>query len=166
MSLFDTKFKPQVTNYLPPVLRGSSIIDYLSSLVYPLEQRLLTDKAFETDINNRLRYNGQKIKMQAAINEIMGVVSAPYIIIVTRQTFVGLPQLVLDESEPGSTMLVFDEAEGGNTLIIDESEEVADQDEFEVQIPVGLSNTDFDAKVEAEINKLKVAGTRFNITTY
>lgn len=56
---------------------------FLYSLLEPLQT--LTDelKTFETGEKKRARWNGQKMVLQAALNDIFGVTSAPFILVET-----------------------------------------------------------------------------------
>ena len=166
MSLFATNFRKQVTEWLAPVLRGSSHIDWLYSLVYPLETALTIDSTFETSVLDNIRYNGQKMVLQGGLNEIFGIAVAPFILIETRQTFNGLPALVLDQVEIGETSIVLDNTEGDTMLILDESEETPFDEDFVVKIPIGIYTPALEAQVDSQVIKYKVAGTTYRIETY
>lgn len=164
MSLFDTTFRKQVFDYLPPVLRNSELVDYLYSLLIPIESRLIDDTAFEAENRDETRYNGQKIVLQAGINEIMGVTIAPFIIIVPRKTFLGIAPLILNESEVDETARIVNETESEETmLIINNSEETVFDEDFVVEIPASLSTSAFDERVDAKITRMKAIGLTHRI---
>lgn len=165
MSLFETDFRKQVKDFLAPVMRGESLIDYFYSLVYPLQTNLENNQDFEVQLSDRVRYNGQKIVMQEAINNIMNVNFAPFIIIQPRETFLGIAPVLYNETEPFFTSIIGNGGED-TMIIINESEETPLLADFTVLIPVGLNNPDFEAKVRAEITLIKVAGVSFDIQTY
>lgn len=166
MSLFGTNIRTQIQNYLPPEVRGSSWIDLLYSLLYPLHELLQSNVNFESDVLMRLKYNGQKIKLQAALNEIFGITIAPFIYIETRRTFIGTSALILDESEVGETSIVTDETEPGTMLVIDESEETIQDFDFIVYVPLSIAVGDVLDQVRAEVQVYKIAGVNFDVQTY
>jgi len=166
MSLFGTNFRTQVFNYLPPVLRETSFVSYLYSLVSPVESKINSDVAFEAKIRDESRYNGQKILMQAGLNEIFGIAISPFILVETNRSVVGAG-LIVDESELIDPALIMDEGEGLDTfLVLDESEDSGFSERLRVKIPVSLSTPDFDNRVEAEMLRLKSVGVTYTIETY
>ena len=165
MSLFSTTFRKQVKDYLPPVVRGSSLIDYLYSLSYPVETELNSYATFVSDLQEKLQFNGQKMVMQAGVNVIMGEV-ANTIIIEPRRTFNGIPAVIYNDGEGVETAIVSNEGEFSTMVVINTVEETANPIEFEVQIPVAKNTAEYRAQVSACVDLLKVAGTRYEITTY
>lgn len=166
MSLFNTDFGNQVLNWLPPVVRGASHVQWLYSLIWPVQTKIDSDTPFTETTLDDIRYNGQKMVMQGGINEKFGIVAVPFILIETRQTFNGLPALVLDEIEVGETSIVADQTEGVTMLIIDDTEETAFVEDFKVKIPLFYHSATFEAQVDEEVKKYKVAGTTYTIETY
>ena len=162
MSLFDTTFRKQIFDYRPPVLRNSELVDYLYSLLIPIESRIIGDATFEAESRDETRYNGQKIVLQAGINEIMLVTVAPFIIIVPRQSFIGIPAVLFNESEVQETARIRSEP-SVTMVVINVSEETAFDEDFVVEIPAALSTPAFDEKVDAKIERMKVIGLTHRI---
>lgn len=161
MSLFDTTFRKQITEYLPPVIRGESLVDYIYSLVVPAETSLNGESAGQADLDVLLRYNGQKIVMQAALNTILGVTG---IIVETQRTFNGVAAVMYNEDEELETAQVWQE--GYETMItINESEETNNANIL-IKIPVGIYTADLDAEADYYVNILKATGTTHEIITY
>lgn len=165
MSLFSVSFRKQVKDFLAPILRGETTIDFLYSLMKPLQTAINDNVSFEEETERRAKYNGRKIIIQTALNEIMGVTISPFILVETRQIFLGIAPVIYNEGEIGITAVIGNEVEN-TMIIINNSEETAFSEDVVVKIPIGLSTTDFDTNVEAEFLRYKVAGVTYRVETY
>jgi hypothetical protein len=165
MSLFSVSFRKQVKDFLAPVIRGEYWIDFIYYLIKPLQTAINDNVNFEEEQERRAKYNGQKMIVQTALNEIMSVTSAPFILVETRQSFLNIAPVFYNEPEPEITGVTGNESENTITTL-NNSEETAFAEDVVVKIPVGLSTTSFDANVEAEFLKYKVTGVTYRIETY
>lgn len=157
----------QARRILAPVMRrGTSFVLFVQSLIKPLETVNAAWVTFEADVRKRSKFNGQKIVLQEALNDIFGVTVAPFIQVETNQV-VGAanyfykeaesdpdPNYFYKEAEPGGINYFYKESEGGG------------QTNFTVKIPVGIHTAELEARVSAETNKYKLAGMTFDIVTY
>ena len=165
MSLFSVSFRKQIKDFLAPVLRGEYLIDLFYYHLKPLQTAINTNVDFEEEQERRAKYNGQKIVLQTALNEIMSVTSAPFILVETRQSFLGIAPVFYNVFEPSITAVIGNVGE--NTIaVLNNSEETAYIEDVVVKIPVSLSTTNFDANVKAEFLKYKVTGVTYRIETY
>lgn len=165
MSLFTTSLRQKIIEFLPPVLRGVSFVDYLYSLMKPLQTSLNDNVTFEEEWERRAKYNGRKIILQTALNEIMSVTIAPFILVETRLTFLDIAPVIYNFTEPDLTAVIGNESEN-TIIIINLSEEDTNSEQLIIKIPVGLSTTTFDENVEAEVLKYKVSGVTYRVETY
>jgi hypothetical protein len=143
---------------------GTSVKDFLSSLLEPLQTQTDDMKSFETEYRKRARFNGQKIVLQAALNDIFNVTSPPYIIIDTYQG-IGNNLYFFEVSETSPTH--FFEASELDPVYFFESSELSPLDyDFKVRIPSGIYTTEIDRRIKAEVTIYKLAGKRFLTETY
>jgi hypothetical protein len=143
---------------------GTGLKDFLSSLVKPLQTNTDSLDDFETEYKKRAKFNGQKIVLQAALNNIFGVLSAPFIIIETNPD-IGFNTYFYESSE--LSPLYFYESSETDPVYFFESSELNTEDfDFKVLIPSGIHTAELERRVRAETNLYKLAGTRFIIETY
>lgn len=160
MSLFDTTFRKQATDYLPPVLRGESVIDFIYSLAEPIESNVNGESAYIAALDNLLRYNGQKIVLQSALNTLMGVTG---IIIEPRRTFNGIAAVLYNETETNVQTAYTSNSPFETMVTINITEESIAPD-FQVKIPaINFSDPDFVALVDYYVNLIKVSGVTYDI---
>jgi len=168
MALFNTNWKTQIVNIIPPEIRGQSFIDFIDSLLVAIQTNMDTMFAFETDIMKRAKINAQKMVLQAALNDIFGVVIAPFIIIETALPGAAENVYTINEGEGAPTVLYsYNESEftSDPIFLFNEAEAVSAFD-FVVKIPVGIWTAELERQVKSEVNLYKLAGTKFNIITY
>lgn len=143
---------------------GTGLKDYLAGLVVGLQTNGATMKTFETEYKKRAKFNGQKIILQAALNDIFGITSAPFIYIETNQS-VGSNLYFFEPSE--LTPVYFSEPSENDPVYFFEPSELGTEDyDFIVFIPVGIYTTELERQVRAQTTLFKLAGTRFIIDTY
>jgi len=143
---------------------GTGVKDFLASLVKPLQTNSSAMDSFDTEYRKRAKFNGQKIVLQEALNDIFGVTSAPYIYIeVTRDIGENLFFFETSESQP----VYFSETSEDDPVYFYEDSELPEGNyDFIVYIPSGIHTAELERRVRAEVNIYKVAGTRFTIDTY
>lgn len=160
-------WRKELIKMLPPVMRGESIIDFLSSLVEPVQT--LTDETavFEVNTRTRLRYNGKVMVLQAALNEIHGITAAPFIRIETNRDPQGIPSFIYDESDGVPTMFFFDEGDAGPpAYLLPNPEDANIIPDFRVLIPSGIWTQDLEDTIRADVQLYKIAGQLFEIIQY
>ena len=160
-------WKEEVDKMLPPVLRGSSIINFLASLVSPIQTATDYYIPYQDDINVRLKYNGQIMVLAASLNEIFGVTSAPFIRIETNTDAAGIPAFFYNDTEGIPTSFFYNSSEGiDTTFFIPDPNQNNQIPSFRVLIPSGIYTTDLEEKVRAETQLYKIAGKLFEIIQY
>ena len=166
MSFFDTNIRQKITEYLPPELRGESFIDFLTALLEPMQTALSGNQQFETDTLFASKINGQKIVLQHALNQFMGVPELdPQIIIETSRKAGGAPDFFTNEDEGGIPMLFGNNDEYTGSFI-NNSEILPDLADFIVKIPIGIHTAEFEDRVSQYTQLYKVFGKTFTIETY
>ncbi len=164
MGLFGTDWRKQVERLLPSFKRGASTIDFLTALCAPLFTNGATWDTFDTDIRKRARFNGQKMVLQAALNDIFGVISAPFILVETQHSVV-VNVYVYNEGE-GLTKYSYNESETTPPIFTFNESELPDSYDFLVKIPAGIHTAELERRVREETRTYKLAGKTFNVITY
>jgi hypothetical protein len=142
---------------------GTALKDFLSSLLAPLQTNTDNMKSFETEYNKRSKFNGQKIVLQEALNNIFSVTVAPFIIVETNN----VPGINLYVFEPAeNSPIIVKEITEGDPLYIFESGEITSDYNFLVKIPVGIYTAELDRRIKAETNRYKIVGVTFTTVTY
>lgn len=163
MSLFNITWRTQVSNLLPWFKRITNVIDYITALLEPLKTKATEWHAFDDDMRKRAKFNGQAVVLAAALNNIFGVTTAPYILIQTVNN-VGLTTFIYNDDE--EITYIYKGTEGmGTTYFYNESEIILDYD-FIVSIPSGIYTTELDRQITSEVKKYKLAGKKFITDTY
>ena len=143
---------------------GTQLKDFLAAIVSPLQTNTNSLKTFETEQTKRAKWNGQKIVLQAALNDIFGITSAPYIIIETNPD-IGDNTEFYEPSE--LSPVYFSEPSENDPAYFFESSELSINDfDFTVRIPVGIWTTELERQVKAQTNLYKLAGKIFILNTY
>lgn len=143
---------------------GTGLKDFLSALVKPLQTQTDGLKTFETDQTKRAKFNGRKIVLQAALNDIFGVTADPFILVETYQG-IGRNTYFFEASE--SAPVYLSEPSENDPVYFYEDAELGEQDyDFKVLIPAGIYTAELERRVRAEVNLYKLAGPKFIIETY
>lgn len=162
MALFPINWRTQVTKILPPRKRSVSLIDWVFSLVFGLQQSSDAMAAIEADLRFRSKLNSQRMVLQAGLNQILGITG---ILVETNQS-VAYSNYTYNESEGLPPLYSYNESESSSPLyVFNESEPVSPYD-FTVKIPLANYTADNIAKVTAEVKKIKVTGKSFNVISY
>jgi len=143
---------------------GSQLKDFLASLVKPLQTNTDLLKTFETQTTKVAKWNGRKIVLQAALNDLFGITSAPFIYIEWNRD-IATNQYFYESSE--LTPVYFSEPSENDPVYIAEDSELGTVDyDFIIYIPVGIYTTELERRVRAYANLYKLAGPNFQILTY
>lgn len=163
MSLFNINWKNQVTNILPPDVRSDQMINFVTALLKPLAQDSIEMTAFDLDQRTRVKFNGQKIVLQAALNYLYGVVTEPPIYILTT-TGTGATAYVnnLSEADPG---YVYNASETTPGYVYNKSEAQTAID-FVVYVPASIYSAELERRITASVQLIKVGGVDFEVEQY
>jgi hypothetical protein len=142
---------------------GSQLKDFLSAVLEPLQTNTDAMKEFETEYTKRAKFNGQKIVLQEALNDIFGVTVAPFILIELNES-IGFNSYFYNEAEL-SPVYFKNESENDPHYNFNAAEITSDYD-FIVKIPSGIHTAELERRVRAEVNLYKLVGKTFDITTY
>lgn len=163
MSLFNINWRTQATNLLPSFKRSTSLIDYITSLLEPLKTKASEWFSFDVKVKKRSKFNGQIVVLRAALNDIFGVSSAPYIDVET-ETSLGTHNYIYNDSE-NETLYFYNDSENKPVYIYNSSE-ITDGNDFTVKIPTSIYTTELDRRIKAEVTIYKLAGKQFKTVQY
>jgi len=143
---------------------GTGVKDFLSALVKPLQTNTDKIKAFETLQNKHLKWNGQKIVLQAALNDLFGITASPFIIVEMNQS-IASNDFFFEESE--LSPVYFSEPIENDGVFFNEPGELSAEDyDFKILIPTGIYTAELDRQVRAQTMIYKISGPKFLIETY
>lgn len=166
MGLFNTNWRTQVTNLLPVFKRSTSLIDFIYSLVKPLQTASDdTWNDFDIEIRKMAKFNSQTIVLRSALNNVFGVTSPPYIYIETLD-HLAKTSYVYNESENFNPVFVYNDSQGILTHVFNDSEIDNNLSDFVVHIPVGIHTPELEIQVRNQVKIYHLAGMSFTIDTY
>jgi hypothetical protein len=143
---------------------GTQLKDFLAALVKPLQTNTDLLLTFETQVTKEAHWNGRKIVLQAALNDLFGITSDPFIYIESNRDIV-TNFYIYEESE--LTPVYVSEVSENDPLYFSESSELGTVDyDFIVWIPTSIWTTEVERRVKAYTNLYKLAGPNFIIQTY
>jgi len=155
----------EVVKMLPPVMRGQSYIDYLASLVQPIQFK--TDELIvqEQEVQTRLKYQGQVMVLAASLNEINSITVAPFIRIEMNRDVASIPTYIYDPADAIPTWAIQESPTVTDYITPDPSQSNTIPD-FRVLIPATLWTQALEDTVRADTQLYKIAGKFFEIITY
>ncbi len=163
MGLFQTTWRTQVEKLLPPEMRSVSVIDFITSLVHPLQVDIDREADFDEDIRLRAKFNARKMILQEALNTLFPL-SAP--IYIETQTSFANNVFLYNEAEAIPPLYSYNESEGQQPLFVFNDTEDVDEFDFLVYVPVADYTSELDRRISAEVTIYKLAGKTFDIVTY
>ncbi|HMG89263.1 MAG TPA: hypothetical protein VK589_04365 [Chryseolinea sp.] len=143
---------------------GATLHKFITALLEPLQTQTNAMKAFEAQEVKRSTWNGQKIVLQAALNDLFGITSAPFIIIETNQD-IGQNTYFYEQSEL-VPVYFSEQVENDPVYFFEDSEPPTIDYDFKVLIPVGIHTVELERQVRAQTYLYKLAGPKFIILTY
>lgn len=143
---------------------GTQVKDFLAALTVGLQTNGSIMKTFETEQVKRSTWNGRKMVLQAALNDIFGITSSPWILIETNES-IGNNTYFFEPAE--LSPVYFSEPSEIDPVYFFEPSELTSVDyDFKILIPSGIDTVELERQVTAQANLYKLAGTRFIIETY
>jgi hypothetical protein len=143
---------------------STGLKDFLSALVSPLQTATESLNIFSALYEKRVRFNGRKMVLQAALNDIFGITVEPYILIETYLDFA--ENVYLYEPSESTPLSIFEEAEDTEFFFFESAEIPTEVFDFIVKIPAGIYTLALDRRIKAETTLLKLAGKTFITQTY
>lgn len=143
---------------------GTQLKDFIAALVNPLQYNTDLLKQFEIDQTKHAKWNGQKIVLQAALNDLFGITVSPFIIIETS-TSTGFNTFFYEPLEL-SPVYVSEPSENDPLYIFEPSEIPIYEVDFTIKIPASIWTLELERQVRSQTNIYKLAGKTFNIITY
>jgi hypothetical protein len=161
MGLFNITWRTQVTRLLPSFKRIENFIDFLTSLVKPLDTKATEWVTIDADFRKRAKFNGQHLVLAEGLNNIFGVTG----IRVETVSSVGIINYTYNDSEGVDPWYVYNNTENQIFNYFYNSSEIVDHD-FVVLIPVGIYTAELDRRITEEVKTYKLAGKTFITQTY
>ena len=162
-------FRKQVIMMLPPVVRRLTMVDWLHSLVHPLDTLMTLDWKYIYDQYIKGHLTGQKMVMQEGLNFLFNITAAPWILIETVRRE-GETAYMYNEAEVASDMYIYNEAElPAVTWILNEAEATppgGDTVDFIVKIPTQYATQENLDRLDQQVALIKLVGTTYKIVTY
>lgn len=143
---------------------GTSLRDFIVGLLEGLQYNSDQIDPFYTDVLTRSQYNSQKMVLQKALNEIFATgYGAHEIIVETNNSNVAY--LYFYEPSENFPVYFLEPAEGSPVYFFEPSETPPAAD-FTIKIPVADYTAEYDRRITAEVNGIKLAGKSFITVTY
>jgi hypothetical protein len=165
LNLIDT-WKEEVRKMLPPAVRHFSLLNFLGSLVKPLQTKNDELVLFEAAIRKRLKYNGQVMVLEASLNEIFDITIAPFIKVETNLDPGSTPDFFYGVADATPTFTAYGIADGVANYIISDPNGSNTIVSFRVLVPVAIDTQALRDNITTEVNLYKIAGKTFEIITY
>lgn len=148
---------------LPPMLRSTTLVDWLSSLVHPLDEVMDLDWDYIYDQYIKGHLTGQKMVMQAGLNALFRIEIAPFILVETVREDIGTTYMY-NKGELFKTYM-YNKAEASTEYMTNKTEGGGEFD-FIVKLPNIYASDENKAKLEQQVNIIKLTGKTFDIITY
>lgn len=143
---------------------GTQVKDFLAALTKGLQTNGALMKTFETEQTKRATWNGRKMVLQAALNDIFGITADPFIIVETNQNL-GTNRYFFRASE--LSPVYFSRTIENDPVYFYRSSELIPVDyDFVIHIPSGIDTAELERQIKAQTNLYKLAGPSFIIDTY
>ena len=143
---------------------STALKDFIAALMEPMQTRTDDLKNFETEQTKRAKFNGQKIVLQAALNDLFGITSAPFIIVETNRN-IGSNLYFYEPSE--DQPVYFAEPSENDPIYFFEPGELTVTDyDFIVHIPSGIWTAELERRIKAQTMIYKLAGPKVIFDTY
>lgn len=165
MTLFDFDLESQVRNIFPPEKRNGSFFHFVYALISPLTTTRQKCQDFEEDVRTRSMYNGQKMVLQAALNQIFNVTSAPFIIIETIRETIDV-KYFNNQSEALNPIFAYNQSESSVLYLNNSNEAGSLANNFVVRIPSGIYTTEIERRLRAEVDNYKLFSKNFTVEQY
>lgn len=149
---------------LKTIPNGTQLVDFISALLSPLQTNTDSLKSFETLVSKEAVWNGRKMVLQAALNDLFGITISPFIIVETNRS-IGSILYFFRRSEL-KPKYFFRRSESRPVYFFTGAESIATNYDFKVKIPVGIWTAELERRVKAYTNLYKLAGPSFIIVTY
>jgi len=146
---------------MPPIVRSTSLIDFIDSLIEAVDVRSNEFQTLDTDSKKRARFSPQLIVFRAALNDLFSVTSAPFILVETTDEI--QRQFMYNEAENTPLYVYNDDV---NYLYNGAEITTTSNRLFTVSIPTSIHTAELERQVRNEADKIKLAGTNYDITTY
>lgn len=149
---------------LKTIPNGTQLVDFLSALLSPLQTNTDLLKTFEAQVSKEATWNGRKMVLQAALNDLFGITVAPFIIVETNRSIGSILYFFRrSESKP---VYFSRRSENKPQYFFLASESIAANYDFKVKIPSGIYTSELDRRIKAYTNLYKLVGPSFITVTY
>jgi hypothetical protein len=143
---------------------GTSLKEFLAALLFPLQSLTTSMDSFDTLMKKSAKFNGQKMVLQAALNDLFSITVDPKILI--ENNFANANENYFYNTAETTKQYFFNSAELDAFYFFNTAETTSQSYDFKVLIPISLYNSELERRVKNETTLLKLAGTRFIIQTY
>tara|TARA_R110001606_G_scaffold138471_1_gene276631 strand:- start:1019 stop:1519 length:501 start_codon:yes stop_codon:yes gene_type:complete len=166
MSIYSLDYSIFANEFLPPDKRGTVQNSWQKALLTP-EQNLHNEVfiTYRPDVIARSKHNGQKVVMEAVLNETFNIVSLPFIYIDNSGDDVA-PITLFNETEGYPAVTFYNSNESQPGVFLFNTTEANTNNEFKVYVPAATYNAQGEAKIAAEVDRLRPYSTNYIIISY
>lgn len=143
---------------------GTSLKEFLAALLFPLQSLTTSMDSFDTLIKKTAKFNGQKMVLEAALNDLFSITTDPKIKV--ENAFADGDQIYFYNNPEITKQYFFNDAELDPLYLYNSAELTLQTYDFIVLIPTSLHTAELERRVQSETTLIKLAGTRFIIQTY
>lgn len=143
---------------------GTSIKEFLAALLFPLQSLTTSMDSFDALIKKTAKFNGQKMVLEAALNDLFSITTDPKIKV--ENAFADGDQIYFYNNPEITKQYFFNDAELDPLYLYNSAELTLQTYDFIVLIPTSLHTAELERRVQSETTLIKLAGTRFIIQTY
>jgi len=166
MSVYTINWDNFVIDYLPPDKREPVTLAFLQANLEPLNTlHLATFNVFRPDIKDRAKQNGQRILMESILNDVFGVVAAPFIYIDNSGDNV-TPDIFFNIAEGLPAYILFNESEAQPPAYFNNKAEVTNNRNFVVYVPTAVYAAEGEPAIRQEVDRLRPYSTFYTIVQY
>lgn len=165
MSIYALDFSIFSNEFLPPDKRATVQRSWLKALLTP--EQTLHNEIFITyrpDVIARSKHNGQKVIMEAVLNETFNVTSLPFIYIDNTGDDKN-PVTFFNKSE-GYPPVIFTNSDEGAPVFFVNKSELEQNNDFKVYVPLAVYNAVGSPRIAAEVDRLRPYSTNYIIISY
>jgi hypothetical protein len=166
MSIYNLDYSIFANEFLPPDKRGTVQNAWQKAVVTP-EQNLHNDVflTYRPDVIARSKHNGQKVVMEAVLNETFNIVSLPFIYIDNTGDDVN-PITFFNINEGYPAVTFYNDNESQPVVSFFNETEAEQNNNFKVYVPAATYTAQGVAKIAAEVDRLRPYSTNYTIISY
>jgi len=166
MSLYSLDYNIFINEFLPPDKRAPIMKAFLGANLTPV--KTLHEEVFTTyrpQVLAKSKQNGQKIILEAVLNEVFNTTS-PALIYIDNTGDDKPPITFFNQSEGYPSVVFYNQSEGQAAATFYNQSEAQANNDFKVYVPAAIYSANGEAKIRAEVDRLRPYSTNYIIISY